>query len=703
MTASGSRAIDWAACALAFASAAWLMPVRAQAPQQPIFRSGAQLTVVDVTVTGRDGRPIEGLTASDFTLTEDGDPQTISFVAFQKVDAPVTEGPAAETAPPPPARAPAGPVAPIVQPTIATSAPGDIRYRNRRLIVLYFDLSAMPPLDQMRAYTAARTFLGSKIGPQDLVAIMTFEGGAVRLKNDFTGDRETLRQTIETLIYGEQKNADDLPDATTDIGTAFGQDDAEFNMLNTDRQLSALQTAASMLRGLPEQKSLVYFASGLRLNGVDNQAQLRATVNAAIRANVAIFPVDARGLVAQAPLGDATRASPAGTGSLTGQTANTLLTGFQQSQDTLYSLAKDTGGKALFDNNDLSLGIVQAASAIASYYVVGYTSTHTAMDGKFHRVKVSLAGDRGATLAYRQGYFAEKTFAKFTAADKERQLEEAFMLENPVTDIAIAMEVNYFQLNRAEYFVPVSMKIPGSELALARRRGAARTEIDFMGEVKDDYGITIQNVRDKVDVKLSDQDAAEIAKRPVQYETGFTLLPGKYVIKVLARDAETGRIGTYQAAFKIPNLNRETARVPISSVVLASQRVPLGGELYSVKKTAETVNPLVFEGQKLVPSVTRVFSRGRDLFVFLQAYERNDATTVPVVAFVSFYRGGAKALETAPLSVAGEVDPRTKALGLRFSVPLGQLAPGRYDCQVTVLQPGGSKATFWRAPIVVVP
>jgi hypothetical protein len=137
--------------------------------------------------------------------------------------------------------------------------------------------------------------------------------------------------------------------------------------------------------------------------------------------------------------------------------------------------------------------------------------------------------------------------------------------------------------------------------------------------------------------------------------------------------------------------------------VLASQRVPLGGELYSVKKTAETVNPLVFEGQKLVPSVTRVFSRGRDLFVFLQAYERNDATTVPVVAFVTFYRGGAKALETAPLSVAGEVDPRTKALGLRFSVPLGELAPGRYDCQVTVLQPGASKATFWRAPIVVVP
>ncbi len=675
----------------------------AQTPQQPIFRSGAQLTVVDVTVTGKDGRPVEGLTAGDFTLTEDGEPQTISLVAFQKVDAPTPEAPAPELQAKPAARPSGSAVAPVVQPTIASAPPGDVRYRNRRLVVLYFDLTAMPPPDQMRAYTAARTFLADKITPQDLVAIMTFQGGAVRVKHDFTADREELRQTIETLIYGEQRDADDLPDATVDVGTAFGQDDAEFNILNTDRQLSALQTASTMLRGLSEQKSLVYFASGLRLNGVDNQAQLRATVNAAIRANVAIFPVDARGLLAQAPLGDATRASPSGTGLLTGQTANTLTTNFQQSQDTLYSLAKDTGGKALFDNNDLSLGIVQAAQAISSYYVIGYATTHTAQDGKFHRVKVSLVGDRGATLAYRQGYFAEKTFAKFTAADKERQLEEAFMLENPVTDITIALEVNYFQLNRAEYFVPVSLKIPGSELALARRRGAARTVIDFMGEVKDDYGVTIQNVRDKVEVKLSDQDAAEIVKRPVQYETGFTLLPGKYVIKVLARDVETGRIGTYQAPFTIPNLNRETTRVPISSVVLASQRVPVGGELYSVKKTAETVNPLVFEGQKLVPSVTRVFSRSRDLFVFLQAYERTEATTVPVVAFVTFYRGGAKALETAPLSVKGEVDPKTKALGVRFSVPLSTLASGRYDCQVTVLQPDGGKATFWRAPIAIVP
>ena len=101
------------------------------------------------------------------------------------------------------------------------------------------------------------------------------------------------------------------------------------------------------------------------------------------------------------------------------------------------------------------------------------------------------------------------------------------MLDNPVTDIPIAMEVNYFQLNSAEYFVPVAVKIPGSELALARRRGAPRTLIDLIGEVKDDYGITVQNVRDKLDIKLTDETAAQLATRPLLYETGFTLLPGQ--------------------------------------------------------------------------------------------------------------------------------------------------------------------------------
>jgi VWFA-related protein len=680
------------------------------------FRTTTRLIVQTVSVKDKDGHPIEGLTTKDFTVTEDGQPQTVSFVEFQRLTTtPTQAGQAASvdaslavsTAPPAPVAPPPAAAASTVPSTtdakIASSPPGDIRYRNRRLLVLYFDMTAMPPPDLLRAYNAARKFINTQMTVDDLVAVMAFQGGGVRVKQDFTDDRPGLLEVVQTLVFGKDTDGDGIPD-TLEEGTAFGQDDAEFAILNTDRQLSALQTAVGMLRPLPDQKSLVYFASGLKLNGVDNQAQLRATTNAALRANVLIFPVDARGLVATPPLGDATKASPGGLAMFNGQTAGNVMTSFQRSQDTLYSLAKDTGGKAMFDYNDLSLGIVQAAQAVTSYYIVGFYSNHTALDGKFHRVKITLNGGLSADVSYRQGYFADKEFAKFNDADKERQLEDALMLENPVTDITIAMELNYFQLNRAEYFVPVAVKIPGSELALARRRGAARTMIDFIGEVKDEYGITIQNVRDKLDIKLSDDTATQLAKRPIHYETGFTLLPGKYVIKFLARDAETGRVGTFQTAFAVPNLNREEQRIPISSVVLSSQRVPFGDALYNVqKKDVQAANPLVYDGQELIPSVTRVFSKSRDLYVFLQAYERGATSTQPLVAFVTFYRGEAKVLETAPLPVTDGLEARSKAVPLRFSLPLESLGAGRYDVQVTVVDPAGQKVAFWRAPVVVVP
>ena len=127
--------------------------------------------------------------------------------------------------------------------------------------------------------------------------------------------------------------------------------------------------------------------------------------------------------------------------------------------------------------------------------------------------------------------------------------------------------------------------------------------------------------------------------------------------------------------------------------------------IYNVKQkiNADTVNPLVLDGQKLIPSVTRVFSKSRDLYVFLQAYERDATSTRPLVAFVSFYQGQLKAFETAPLAVTQGSDSKSKAVPVRFSLALEKLPPGQYDCQVTVLDPTGQKAAFWEAPIVLIP
>jgi VWFA-related protein len=578
-------------------------------------------------------------------------------------------------------------------------------------MALYFDMTAMRPDDQLRALSAAEKFIRTQMTTSDLVSIMRYSGGSVDVLQDFTADRNKLLSILETLVVGEgQGSAESVDDASSaDTGAAFGQDDSEFNIFNTDRQLSALQTAARMLGQLNEKKSLIYFASGLRLNGVDNEAQLQATVDAAIRAGVSFWPIDARGLVAQAPLGDATQASPGNAGMYSGGAASAVTTNLQRSQDTLFSLAGDTGGKALLDYNDLTKGIVQAQQSITNYYILEYYPTNTALNGRFRHVKISVNPELSAKLDYRQGYFAGKEFSKFTTVDKERQLEDALMLGDPITDLTIAIEINYFQLNRAEYFVPIVVKIPGRELALAKRGGAEHTLIDFVGEIKDVYGgTTVTNVRDNVNIKLSDATAAELAKQPIEYEAGFTLLPGKYMIKFLARDDETGRIGTYQTTFVIPNLNKEEKRIPISSVVLSGQRVDLKNAIYNAAKIKDqekeaAVNPLVQDGKRLIPSVTRVFSKGRDFYVYLQAYQQSVATAKPFVAFVSFYQGQTKVFETQPMAVTPAATSRLGTAPLSFSIGLNQLPPGQYDCQVTVLDPTDRKGTFWQGQIMLVP
>jgi len=697
----------------------------ANEPQTFTIKVQSNLVVEAVEVKDKQGHFIHGLTAKDFVLTEDGVPQTIKFCEHQNLS---------ETAKPLPAMTAATENVTVydklARESIAPETLDNERYKNRRLMAFYFDMTALPPADEMRALDAAQKFVRTQMTTADMVAILRYQGGSVDILQDFTDDRNRLLSILGTMVVGEgQGLAGTTDDASSaDTGAAFGQDDSEFNVFNTDRQLSALQTASHMLGQVSEKKSLLYFASGLQLNGIDNQAQMHATADEAIRDGVSIWTVDARGLVASAPMGDASQGSPGGQAMYTGASAQAVTTNFQKSQDTLYALAGDTGGKAFLDNNDLSQGIVQAQEAISDYYLVGYYTTNTEPNGKFRRIRVSLANNQEAKLDYRQGYYAAKEFNKFNDVDRERQLEDALMLEDPITDLTVAMEIDYFQLNRAEYFVPIIVKIPGRELALAKRGGAELTRLDFVGEIKDLVGgTTVQNVRDNVSIKLSDQTAAELAHRPIEYDTGFTLLPGKYSIKFLARDDETGRIGTFQTTFVIPNLNKELKRIPISAVVLSSQRVELKDAIYDAAKAKDrakddAVNPLVQDGKKLIPSVTRVFSTGHQIHVYFQAYKPAPpanlpspanaqvpaanalapASGQPLFAFVSLYQGGKKLYETPPQSIVPSATSRLGATSLSFDLGVDNLPRGSYDCQVTVIDPATQKAAFWRASISLV-
>lgn len=671
------------------------------------FSTSVQLVVVDTFVKDKSGHPIPNLSAADFSVTEDGKPQDIAVCQFQELQTdPMPEAPATLSERPQPA--PAEEARPVTRNQITPPAAGEIKYKDKRLLVLFFDMTSMPVQDQIRSQDAAIKFVKTQITPSDLLAIMSFSG-EVKVVEDFTQDRDRLIKDIKNLIIGEGQGfgVTATGDSATDTGAAFSADDTEFNIFNTDRQLSALETAVRMLGSLPEKKALVYFNSGITESGTDNQAQMTATVNAALKNNVSFYPIDARGLVASAPLGDATSASSTSGGAMTGAANRSNQSNFQATQESINALADDTGGKALLDNGDLSLGIVQAQKDISSYYIIGYYSKNANLDGHYRKIDLKVRKDLSAKLDYRHGYFAGKQWGKLGEEDKERQLAEALMLGDPITDIEVAAEIDYFRLSKDSYFVPVEVKISGSELELAKRGGSDVARLDFIGQVKDAKGDVTGggNVRDFVELKLKGEQAAELTKRPVAYGTGFTLKPGAYTLKFLVRENETGKMGTYEQKFVVPDLVGGLPVLPTSSVILSAERQPINAALYTAEKDKKLLaeNPLVLENQQLIPSVTRVFRKDKDMYVYLEAYEPAAETTQPITAYVSFYRGTQMVFQTEPLVVKEGLNPKSKALPVRFILPLAKLQTGRYECQVSILNPSAQQWSFKRSEIMVVP
>jgi VWFA-related protein len=682
----------------------------APAPKEPVkFTVTTQLVTLNLSARDKDGTVIAGLKPGDIVLTEDGKRQKIAICEYQKLDnTPLEAAPAAETArsaaagkPAPPAPAPVTEAAATPTTSIGSGKPGEIKYKDRRLLVLYFDMTSMPLEDQIRAQQNALRFVRTEMTAADTVSVMSFTS-RLNLLQDFTTDRDLLAKAIDSLIAGEGSDLAATTDDAAVSGAAYTADDTEFNIFNADRKLVALQSAIKALGALPEKKGLMYFTSGFNKSGVDNEAQMRATTNAAIRYNVALFPVDARGLTALTSSNNATKGAGSASSALAGG-AISAVSALRASQEPLHTMAADTGGKELLDNSDLAAGIVQAQKEINDYYILGYYSTNQALDGQFRRIKLEIAGNKAARLDYRAGYFAGKEFKQFTASDRERQLQEALLLGDPLTDLSLKLELNYFRLAQDRYFIPLEAKIPASEIDLARHGEVESVRLDFIGQVTDAKNKVVRQVRDNLEVKLKGVNAADFAKKSMAYDAGFELAPGTYTVKFLARENLTGKMGTFETKLAIPDLAAEKTWLPISSVVLSNQMEAQSAAVATgdQDKKAMADHPLIQNGQKIVPSVTRAFRRDQTLYVYLEAFEPD--APQPLQATVAFYRGTAKVFET-PIQVAKDgFKAQAKVQPVKMSLPLSAIAAGRYTCQVNVIDQQSQKVAFWRAPVAVLP
>src|SRR4029077_1970275 len=398
-----------------------------------------------------------------------------------------------------------------------------------------------------------------------------------------------------------------------------------------------------------QKKSIIYFSSGMTQTGIENQSALRATVNTAIKANVAIYTMDSRGLEAEIPGGSAATASLHGAAMYNGAAGQNQFDANFASQETLTTLSGDTGGKAFLDTNDLGQVFDRVQRDTSVYYVLGYKSSSALRDGKYRHIQVKV-NRAGLTLEFRKGYYAPKDFQHFNAEDKEQQMEDELASELPNTDVAVYMAASYFRMDDRRFYVPVALVVPGSQIPFTKGGDKDKASLDIVGEVLDELKRPVGSVRETV--KLSLDAAQEVRLKNVQYSTGFMLTTGKYHFKFVVRENQSGRLGSFETDFVVPDIRK--APLKMSSVVMASQRQSAG------KKTQ---NPLVRDGIELVPNIAHVFTPDQHLYFFYEVYDpaKDKAPEAPqdnkekappvknpihLLTSIVFFNGKVKAFET---------------------------------------------------------
>jgi VWFA-related protein len=693
-------------------------PLNAQQPEQSKVSEArievtTELVLVNVVAHDKKGNLVRDLKKSDFTLFEDGKKQDISTFDFENVDELATAGAAEATV--------SGVAGAGALLRSGKKAAPSLDARDRRLMLLFFDFSAMDPEQIDRSVEAAKKFVGTKMQPADLMAMVSLATN-MRVDLDFTDDKPKILAALTAYSTGQGQGFDNgstgSSEGSAETSGAFAADDTDFNTFNADRKLLALQSLMQALGKLPQKKSLIYFSNGITQSGADNQSALRATTAAAVKANVSIYSLDIRGLQAFPPGGEAQNASLHGQSAYSGASILSDLNGNASSQDTLATLSSDTGGKSFFDSNDFGTVFSQVQKDSSAYYVLGFTSNNPLKDGRFRRLKVQV-NRADLKLDFRAGYYAGRDFEHLNRADREQQLEDELAAQLPRVDVPLYAGSAFFRQDDSHYYLAVSLVVPGSQIPFVTEKEKDSATIDIIGEVREGGKFPVGQLRDTV--KLAVESTQQVRRKNVQYSTGFVLAPGSYHLKFVVRENQTGRIGSFETDVQIPDLRK--APLKMSSVVLSSLRAPVTN-----KKSG--ANPLVRDQMELVPNITHVFAPDQHLYLQYEVYDaakgKNPAPapvngqgggqngtvkdapapkapkdSIRVFTSIEFLQGTTKIYESKPV-VANEVTaPDRKAVIFQMDLPLQLLKPGFYLCQVNVIDDVAGSFSFPRFPLLI--
>jgi VWFA-related protein len=518
------------------------------------------LVMVPVVVRDGKGKAIGTLKKEDFQLFDRGKPQTIARFAIEKSDGRVVPlevtatDPGAEKAPegPPPAS---------------------------RFTAYLFDDMHVSFGDLAQARMAATKHLASTLKGADRVAIFTTSGQNVL---DFTDDRQNMTEMMN-LIQPRSRmthSGIECPDVSAyqadliinkndpsalnaaaaeviscgqansmDVAKALAQAAASrvSSIADADAQiaLQVLKSSVQRMAAMPGQRTIVLVSPGFLVSMNHRQDEIDV-IDRAIRSNVTINTLDARGLYVIVPGGDASQAT---------RTMTNFRARYQQdaalaASDVLGELADGTGGTAFHNSNDLQEGFRRTSEAPEFMYVLGFSPQNLKLDGGYHALKVTAKDSKGVSLQARRGYYAPK-HANDPAEDAKEEIRVALFSRDEMSDFPVDVHTQFFKTDknaRLSVLAHVDLK----HIRFKKAEGRNRNTLSIVAAVFDRNGILVGAIQKDVEMRLKEETFDARLAAGVSMKTSFDVAPGSYIIRLVVRDSEGQMMAARNGVVEIP-------------------------------------------------------------------------------------------------------------------------------------------------------
>jgi VWFA-related protein len=674
----------------------------AQSGQQPAapeavqpgvtFRAEVNYVEVDARVTDAQGRFVATLAPEDFEILEDGRPQKVSV--FSVVNLPVERAARPLFASRP------------VEPDVQTNLSG----LSGRVYLIVLDDLHTNALLSTRTRNAARQFVERYMGINDVAAVVHTSGRADAAQ-EFTSNPRLLLAAIDKFMGRKLRssllNRLDQEQMTRGIrqqGDRIDDPDAferGYHARNTLDSLGNLARAMEGIRG--RRKALVYFSEGIDYDISDPFANRDATtimdatrdaITAATRANVAFYGIDVRGLGAGYENQIDIQSYPEDP--TLGLDSNALFNEVRRAQDSLRVLSEETGGFAVVNTNDVPAAFERLVEENSSYYVLGYYPTNDRRDGRFRRIDVRVK-KAGLTVRARRGYVAPRgrpQAAKLAGPnDASEELREAMSSPVPVAGLPLAATASVFKGPDDKGSVVISTTIGARDLSLVEKDGTFNNDLEIAYVAVDQNGKVYSGDRNTLNMRLRPDTLTRLRAGGFRVISTIDLPPGRYQLRIAAREANTRRAGSLNYDVEVPNFAKE--RLSISGLALTSVAS-------SLVPTARPKDPLA----KLLPgplSTHREFVQGDEIALFAEVYETAGSPPHKVqIALTMNAEGGQTIYQTREERDSSELAGSSGGYGFTTRIPLSDIAPGLYVLRVEAQSQIGDRPTVARETIVTI-